>query len=598
MTMNTYDSARRALVFGASGLVGRHLVVALTDAGVEVTTVTRGERSAADLCEWLGAHGAATPHRNVPVDFSRTDVLPGGPDAFGDITEVFNCAGAYRFGMTNDEARTANVGTVEAIVDFAARLPALASIIHVSGYRVGGQDPVSVPWSEAHRRATYRELGAYEASKVESDAVFQARAEQHALPWTVVNPSSVIGESDQYLGLAASLHDLWHGTLTALPGDRTTFLPIVAVDYLARFMALLPTDPRAVRESYWVLDDETPALAELLARLGEHYAVKVPRFRIPVGVIKRLPTRITKVDPETLGFLSSDRYPTSSAEEFAERHGLQMPETATSILAWADHLASRRFGDAPSGRRGYRDMAGVRTFELGDPGATTAVLPGLPVNADSWSDVVNHVDGTRAVDLPGLGLSRGTGLIDWPTWLDALTAPGRLHLIGHSIGAAAALQAATTHPDRVDRLTLVSPFFLQPSAGRVTQLAPLTRTYLRHVSAGALSKRLTGSTSAAAALEPVVADLRRHRVASSVARLLKRTTSSGWRRAMRGMLADYQGPLHVIVGEDDPLTAEGMKFLESRPNVTFSTVAKAGHHLQLTHSDQLANLLTLARSTS
>lgn len=594
---------RRALVFGASGLAGRHLVLALLEAGAEVTTATRGQRSAGALRHWLEAHGVATAPRNVLVDFAGTDLLAGGPDAFADVTEIHNCAGAFRFGMSDDEARTANVGTVEAIVDFAARLPTLTRIVHVSGYRVGGQDAADVPWSDERRQGTYRELGAYEASKVESDAVFQALADEHGLPWTVVNPSTVIGhsvtgETDQYLGLATSLEDLWQGTLAAVPGGRTTFVPVVPADHLARFMALLPTDPATARRSYWVLDDQTPPLVDLLARVGEHYAVRVPRLRVPVGLVRRLPPSMTKAEPETLAFLSSDRYPISGADELAARHGLSTPDTMTSILAWADHLAAQRFGAAPKAlSRCYRDLAGVRTFELGDPDAPAVVLPGLPVNADSWADVARQADGIRVVDLPGLGLSRGSGLADWPAWLDALTAsaapaaPGGVHLIGHSIGAAAALQAATAHPERIERLTLVAPFFLQPPAGALARAVPLTAAYLRRASAVTLAQRLTGSTSAAEALEPAVADLRRPGVAGRVARQLRRTASDEWRRELRGMLADYPGPVHVIVGEQDPLTEEGGAFLESLSNALLSSLPAVGHHPQLTHAAALAHLL-------
>jgi pimeloyl-ACP methyl ester carboxylesterase len=39
---------------------------------------------------------------------------------------------------------------------------------------------------------------------------------------------------------------------------------------------------------------------------------------------------------------------------------------------------------------------------------------------------------------------------------------GLRHLIGHAIGAAAAVEAANRNPGRLDRLTLVAPFFLQP----------------------------------------------------------------------------------------------------------------------------------------
>nr|WP_319018908.1 SDR family oxidoreductase [Microbispora sitophila] len=351
-----------------------------------------------------------------------------------DVTEVYNCAGAYRFGMSADEARRANVDSVRAIVAFAARLPRLRRLVHVSGYRVGRQDPLH--WSEERRREAYRALGAYEASKVEADAVFQTEAERLGVPWSIVNPASVIGdsvtgESGQYLGLASTLRDLWQGRLAAVPGNARTFVPVVAVDYLARFMALLPLDETAERASYWLLDDDTPALPGLIALVAEHYRVRAPRVRVPVALVKRLPRRLTKADPETLTFLSADRYPTGSARAFAARHGLTMPDTATTIRRWADHLAASRFGDAPADGRRFTGPGGVRTFELGEPAAPTVVLPGLPVNADTWAPVVAALGRARGGAATAARLLAVAASPRWRADLRAELAryPGHVHVV-------------------------------------------------------------------------------------------------------------------------------------------------------------------------
>ncbi|MEV0202287.1 SDR family oxidoreductase [Nonomuraea sp. NPDC050691] len=342
-------AGRHALVFGATGFVGRHLILALGRAGVQVSTANRSGESYRRLVAWLAGHGHHPAPADVRVDFGTPSLTQDDVAAWDDVTEIYNCAGAYRFGMTADEAHRANVGSVRAIVAFAARLPRLRRLVHVSGYRVGGQDPALVPWSDERRRTTYRALGAYEASKVEADAVLQAAADRAGVPWSVVNPSSVIGdsvtgESDQLLGLASSVEEIWRGAMPALPGGARTFVPVVTVDHLARFMTLLPLDEAAVRAAYWVLDDDTPALPDLLALIARHYQVKVPRARVPVPLLRRLPRRLTKTDPETLTFLSSDRYPTGPAKAFAARHGLAMPDVTTSLLRWADHLAAHHFG--------------------------------------------------------------------------------------------------------------------------------------------------------------------------------------------------------------------------------------------------------------
>ncbi|GAA2166782.1 hypothetical protein GCM10009727_86710 [Actinomadura napierensis] len=64
---------------------------------------------------------------------------------------------------------------------------------------------------------------------------------------------------------------------------------------------------------------------------------------------------------------------------------------------------------------------------------------------------------------------------DLADWLDALFEDaGSVHLVGRSLGAAAALQAAlqlaVKRRDRVAGLTLVAPFSLQPRAGFAAQM--------------------------------------------------------------------------------------------------------------------------------
>ncbi|MEU6723744.1 SDR family oxidoreductase [Nonomuraea wenchangensis] len=573
---------RHALVFGAAGYIGRALVLELGRAGARVSVATRSQESYERLARWLAARGHDPAPAGVRADFAAPSSPAGG--SWDDVTEIYNCAGAYRFGMTAEQARRANVDSVRAIVAFAARLPRLRRLVHVSGYRVGGQEPGA--WSEERRRAAYAALGAYEASKAEADAVLQAEADELGVPWSIVNPSSVIGEAGQYLGLAASVAEIWRGRLAALPGSGRTFVPVVEAGHLARFMALLPEDPGAARRAYWVLDERTPALPDLLTLVARHYEVPAPRLRVPVALVRRLPSRLTRTDPETLTFLSEERYPTGPAAEFAARHGLDRPDTAGAIRRWADELAAHRFGEAPEdGRRRYTTVGGVRTFELGPAGAPAVVLPGLPVNADTWAGVAAALGDVRVADLPGLGLSGG-GPGDWGAWAAALVSGGVDHVVAHSIGAAAALEAGASGTP--GRLTLVAPFFLQR---RTASWAPATRLYLRQAGPETLARRLTGDPAHADALRTSVADLRRPGVATRVARALAAAGNRRWRAGLRERLRGYEGRLHVIVGDRDALTPEGRHLLDALPRAAVTVIRGAGHHPQLTHPEELAHAI-------
>jgi len=339
-------SSRHALVFGATGHIGKWLVRELLEHGVTVTAAVRTEHSFRTLEEWLVQHGVAGRAKHLLVDFNREDLgQDPASNACGPVTELHNVAGAFAFGMTAEAAYAANVISAERVVRFAAKLPMLTRLMHLSGYRVGRQDPADVPWDDSRRAKEYQRLGAYEGSKVESDAVVQATARSLGVPFTMINPATVIGdsvsgESGQVLGLATSVLDLFHGKLPALPGSERTFVPVVTVDYLASFMALVPTRPEAVNASYWVLDDATPPLPVMLRMLGKHLNVRVPWLRIPVGLLKKLPAKLTGADPETLSFLSGDQYPTAPALALAQASGLHHPPVETALKRWADYLVA------------------------------------------------------------------------------------------------------------------------------------------------------------------------------------------------------------------------------------------------------------------
>ncbi|GAA1592638.1 hypothetical protein GCM10009804_56360 [Kribbella hippodromi] len=588
---------RTALVFGSTGFIGRWLVIELVAQGVPVIAAVRTRSAGEKLRLWLSAHGVENGVEFIEADFAAADL--GMDDAaLAGTTEIHNLAGAFRFGMPEQEAYDGNVVTARRIVELAARLPLRPHVVHVSGYRVGSHGDAVL--TGAARAAAYERLGAYEASKIEADGVVKQTAGELGVAYTIVNPStvsghSVTGESEQQIGLAATIRDLWQGTLAALPGNAETFVPVVTVDYLAKFMALVPTVDEARGKSYWVLDDHTPRLRELLTLIGKHYRVRGPRLSLPVGVIRKLPRRVTQVDPETLSFLDSARYPTAEAEALADQHGLVQPATIPSLLRWADHLAAHRFGAVrlSDQRRGFIDVGGTRTFSLGNPDADTVVLPPLPLNADSWSEIANAFPtDLQVVDLPGLGMSSGN-TTHWTSWLEALLERRpNVHLIGHSIGAAYALEYAANHPDKLSRLTLVAPAFLQPRAGALARSRLLATLWLRHTTPESLAARLLGDKALAPKLTTSIQDLHRPTTARRVATLLHQGAHPPRRTALIQTLTTYPTKLHIITGEQDPLTPE------AQSTFPHTTIPNAGHYPHLTHPTELLTLLTQARATT
>ncbi|MEV0146681.1 MULTISPECIES: alpha/beta fold hydrolase [unclassified Nonomuraea] len=550
-----------AIVFGATGFVGRHLVAELLGRGQRVAAAVRADT----LTPWLASQGVGTGRLTV-VTADVTRPLDGLPEA----RDVYNTAARYAFGLGVEEARATNVTGAVNVLDWAAGLPALRRVVHVSGYRVSGPGG----------RPDYAGLGAYEASKVEGDLAVRARARELDVPLTIANPSTVIGP-DQYIGLAALVKDLWNGRLPALPGGRDVFVPIVTIDYFTRFLAEIPAFPAG--EHHWVLDDATPLLPELVSMIAGHVGVPAPRRTVPVGLLRRLPPKLTGADPETLSFLSADRYPTASARALAASAGLEMPPAADALRAWADDLVASRFGAASPWLRpyGYRDVAGSRTWVAGEPHHPAHVLlHGLPMNADLWAPLGAHLDGpVLAPDLPGMGRSAAA---DRPldAWLADLLRPVRTRptLVAHSMACGPALRFAGEHPDRVGRLVLVSPAFLQAPGPRLTRSILAVPT-MRRISAEHLARALGAPEGPA--VTSAAADLHRPGVARRVVAALREDFAG--RERSRALLARARVPVEIIVGSADPPAA--------RAGFPVHEISGAGHYPQLTHAAQVARHL-------
>ncbi|MBP0453241.1 SDR family oxidoreductase [Kitasatospora sp. RG8] len=472
----------RTLVLGATGFLGRWLVLELLGRGEPVAAGVRGGRGTArehELRSWLRAHGADdTALTTVAADLTRPGLglSPEDDARLENVRDVHNLAALYRFGLSRAEAHAANVAGALHALDWAAGRPHLRRLVHLSGYRVGRDATPRHPLPAAEADALYARLGAYEASKQLGDAAVRVTAARLGVPLTTVNPSSVVGhsvtgEAGQYLGLADLVRQLWYGRLPLLPGSARTFLPVVAVDHLARFLAAVPGYDTGPAHAHTVLDPATPPLPELIALLAEHLGVPAPRRLIPVGLVRRLPRALTGADPETLTFLSEDTYDTASADRLAHAVGLHHPPVAELLRRWATRLVTDGFGAPPSGGAlagRFTDVAGGRSYLVGDGEAPRFVLlHGPGSDADVWRAVTERLDAPAlAADLPGLGRSSPVTVPD-DHWLAELLAPVRTRpvLVAHSASATTALRHATTHPDTVAGVVLVAPSFVGPHTG-------------------------------------------------------------------------------------------------------------------------------------
>jgi len=281
------------LVTGATGLVGRWLLAALTRRGHTVAALVRGaDRRAEELASFVARLGGE-PARLVVLegDVEREDLGLRSP--LSSVRVVHHLAARFAFGLSREEARRANVVGTENVMRWAALLPALDRFVFLGGHRMTVTPHASI---DDAALARHYAAGAYEGSKIEAYVRFRRLAAELGLPWTAVHPATVIGDSHtgrttQLTGLGETVQRLFEGRMPALVGSERTFVPVVTVDYLAEYLATVPGDQACVSADLVVFDPASPVLPVLVRALARVLGVEAPRWTLPLGLVRALPSR-------------------------------------------------------------------------------------------------------------------------------------------------------------------------------------------------------------------------------------------------------------------------------------------------------------------
>ncbi|WP_437299205.1 SDR family oxidoreductase [Sorangium sp. So ce426] len=354
------------MVTGGTGFIGRWLLAELTRTKAVAAPVRRARQRAAELAAFVDAHGGDS-RRLLVVEGDVEAASLGLSERFEQVRDVYHLAARFAFGLGVQEARRCNVeGSLHA-AEWALGRPHLRRFVYLGGYRMMHASARSGAESALTQRARdrlYRHHGAYEGSKHESFLAVRRFAAERGLRWTAVHPSSVIGDSrtgetTQLTGVGEMVEQLWRGRLPALAGSERTFLPLVTVDYLARFLASVPERPETAEQDLCVLDQATPRLPALVRGIAAHLRRSPPAWVLPLGLVRLLPEALTGVTRESLSFLAEDVYDTSAAEAHARAVGLVMPPIHASVERWCDYLVATRFRAAPGDAPGRRPASSV-----------------------------------------------------------------------------------------------------------------------------------------------------------------------------------------------------------------------------------------------
>lgn len=249
------------LVTGATGSIGRPLLTALKESGIErVYALTHLDSlPCEDRCV-----------RIVPGDVTRGADLgldaAGAREIAGVITGIVHAAAETGFAVPLDRARTVNAGGTRNVLAFASRCPRLDRVLALSTTHVAGRRTGDVLESELRHDAGF--VNSYEASKYEAEVAIRDRARD--LPLSVCRLSTVIGDSQSgEIARRGAIHQavrlMYAGLVPMVPGREDSPVDLVTLDHAVRAIAWFATDGfEAARTWHLSAGADTIAAGELL----------------------------------------------------------------------------------------------------------------------------------------------------------------------------------------------------------------------------------------------------------------------------------------------------------------------------------------------
>lgn len=255
----------KALITGANGFIGSHLVQELVNRGWAVSCLVRKTSRLESL------QGSS-----VGMVIGDTRDKESLRQAVRGQEVVFHLAGAINAPDLKTYHEINAVGTLNLVEACLEENPALRKFVHVSSISAAGPSPSGTALREEDE---CRPISDYGRSKREAEVFILERGDRLAA--TIIRPPNVIGPRQKEL--ADSIR-LIRKRILPLVGTGETQTSLAAVGDVVAALILAAEKPESRGQIYFVTDGRAHSWREITRTVVEALGMRGPFLKVPYGV--------------------------------------------------------------------------------------------------------------------------------------------------------------------------------------------------------------------------------------------------------------------------------------------------------------------------
>lgn len=256
----------KALVTGASGFIGSHLVDNLLKRGYSVRVLLRKTSK----LEWLS---------NLPLEFVYGDLFSEHTlaEAVSGVDCIYHSAGVTKAKSPEAYFQGNTKATTNLLASTAQHNRRLRRFVHISSQAAAGPSPTHIPIDET---APPNPLTTYGKSKWAAE--LECHAFSNVLPITIIRPPVVFGPRDRDV---FEFFRTVNKGLQPIVGFSERYISLVHVTDLVRGSILAGESPRAIGQTYFISSKTGYGWKEIGDITAKIIGRKVLRVRIPPPLV-------------------------------------------------------------------------------------------------------------------------------------------------------------------------------------------------------------------------------------------------------------------------------------------------------------------------